>query len=526
MPALVADRAFPPGPRGVPLFGNALQFRRDQLGFLLRLERTYGRMATIHIGKTPVVLCFRPEHVRYILAQDPRNFTLREVAGGLIFGNLLVLSLLARSLTARVARGFQVFVGDGLLTADGASHDAHRRLLQAAFTRRRVEQHAGLTVRYTREAVGRWRAGAEVDLAHDLQALMLRIIARILFDEDVDGSGLGRIIDGVLAQPVGLAEGLVNVQVDLPFTPHGRRMALLREADAFLYGLIARRRAERRDRGDILSVLLRQGEEAGGDALTAREVRDELVSLLAAGHETTTNTLVWTFYLLARHPAALERVLAELQAVLGGRDPEVADIGRLPYLDWVVKESMRVYPSAWTQGRRAVGAFDLDGYHFPAGTLLMFSQWVLHRLPDVWGDPDAFRPERWDPARGETAPRWAYFPFGGGPRACLGMPLANLEIPLVIATILQHIVPIPVPGHPVEPFPLITLRPKHGLRVRFRPAPAAATAALVPAGLRVPSGCPYHGHTTPAREGNEPCRPRTSSAPPPRRSPTRTRRRP
>jgi cytochrome P450 len=216
-----------------------------------------------------------------------------------------------------------------------------------------------------------------------------------------------------------------------------------------------------------------------------QQVRDELVALTAAGHETTTNSMAWTFYLLSEHPAVLKRVLDELEIVLAGRDPRADDLPRLTYLDSVVKESMRLYPSAWTQGRQAVEAFDLDGYHFPAGVRVMFSQWVLHRLPDVWGDPEVFRPERWDPPDGQKMPQWAYFPFGGGSRICMGMPLAQLQIRLVLATILQHYVPHLVPGHPVVPLPLITLRLKQGLRVRLEPGPASvALEAPANAGVK------------------------------------------
>jgi cytochrome P450 len=201
------------------------------------------------------------------------------------------------------------------------------------------------------------------------------------------------------------------------------------------------------------------------------------MSLTAAGHETSINSIAWTFYLLSEHPDILQRVLAELEMVLEGREAQADDLARLVYLDQVVKESMRLYPSAWTQGRQAVEAFDLDGYHFPAGTTMMFSQWVLHRLPDVWGDPEVFRPERWDPDTGQKVPQWAYFPFGAGSRICMGMPLAQLQIRLVLATILQRYLPRLVPGHPVVPLPLITLRLKHGLRVRLEQAPAPTFAS-------------------------------------------------
>jgi cytochrome P450 len=461
------------------LLGNVLQFRHDQLGYLLHLEQTYGRMATVHIGKAPIVLLFRPEHVRYVLTENPRNFTNREVAGGLIFGNLLVLTLLAPNFTAKVTKGLQDLVGDGLLTTDGDFHRWHRRLLQPAFSKRRVENYADMFVQYTRETIEQWQPGAEIDIARDLQALILRMTMKMLVNIDMVNESVDstKIIDGMLGHPIGILEGLLNLQIDLHVTPYGQRMAARRKADAYLYNLIDQRIVEKRDVGDILSILLSTGDTNDEDRLTRQQVRDELVTLIAAGHETTTNTLTWTFYLLSEHPTILKKVLAELQTVLAGRDPHVDDLPQLTYLDWVVKESMRLYPSAWTQGRYAVSAFDLDGYHFPAGTMLMFSQWVLHRLPDIWEDPEIFRPERFDPLNGQKVPQWAYFPFGGGTRICIGMPFAQLQVRLILATMLQHYIPRVVPGHPVVPLPLITLRSKYGLRVRLEPTPAPAEIA-------------------------------------------------
>lgn len=454
----------PAGPRPLPFVGNILEFRRDQLGYLQQLQRTYGDMATIHIGNAPVVLLFRPEHVRYVLTENPRNFTSREVAEGL-----------------------RQLIGDGLLTIDGEAHRQQRRLVQPAFHKKRVEGYAGIMVQHTQEMLEEWYAGERLDMASAMQALTLRIVARCLFNVDLTQQidELGRAFSEMIANPIGLLEGFLNVRIDQPFTAYGRRMAAKRRVDDFIYELIAQRRTEGRDTGDVLSMLLTAQEE--GITLTDTQVRDHIMTFFAAGHETTANALTWTFYLLSDHPAEREKLLNELKTVLAGRAPTVEDLPDLPYLEWVLNESMRLYPPAWTQGRRATNAFELDGVHFPAGTMVMFSQWVIHRLPDVWDDPDVFRPERWDPVNGQKVPQWSYFPFGGGPRICIGMPFAQLEAKLLLGTMLQRYIPLTVPGYRMELNPLITLRPKHGLPMMLVLADSDGTASSRDHLLRVPA---------------------------------------
>lgn len=447
----------PPGPKPLPFIGNVLDFRRDQLGYLQQLERTYGKMATIYIGNTPAVLLFRPEHVRYVLTENPRNFTSREVAVGL-----------------------RELIGDGLLTIDGEAHRHQRRLVQPAFHKKRVEGYAETMIQYTREMLKGWHAGERLDIALAMQELTLRIVGKCLFNLDLADQldELGAAFTAMVGNPAGLLEGFLNIRIDSPLTAYGRRMAARRRVDEFIYELIAERRADREDKGDVLSMLLAaQGSEEDETALSDTQLRDHIMTFVAAGHETTANALTWSFYLLSEHPGVLEKLLDELHGVLAGRVPAVDDLPRLPYLEWVLNESMRLYPPAWTQGRRAVEAFDLDGVHFPAGTMVMFSQWVIHRLPDVWGDPQVFRPERWDPAAAEKTPPWSYFPFGGGPRICIGMPFAQLEARLLLATILQHFTPRVLPGYHLELNPLITLRPKHGMPVILMPTGAAGTTS-------------------------------------------------
>ena len=442
-PKLTEDEiSLPPGPKPLPYLGNILAFRRDQLGYLQELQRRYGDMATIYIGKIPVVVLFRPEHVRYILTENPRNFTSREVAAGL-----------------------RELIGDGLLTLDGEAHRQQRRIVQPAFHKKRVEGYAGVMVRYTQEMLKSWHVGEQIDVANEMQRLTLGIVAKCLFNIDLasEVSELSAAFNALIANPAGLLENFLNMRIDQPFTAYGRRKVAIRKMDEFIYELIARRRAEGGDVGDVLSMLLAARDEA--DMLSDTQVRDHTMTFIAAGHETTANTLSWTFYLLSQHAEVREKLLAELRTVLGGQAPTLEDLPKLPYLEWVLNESMRLYPPAWTQGRRSIEAFELEGVKLPAGTMLMFSQWVIHRLPEIWGDPEVFRPERWDPVDGQKVPAWSYFPFGGGPRICIGMPFAQLEAKLILATVLQKYAPRTVPGFRVEPNPMITLRQKHGIRM-------------------------------------------------------------
>jgi cytochrome P450 len=437
----------PPGPRPLPLLGNIRAFRRNTLGFLQQLERTYGGMATVYFGKLPLVLLFRPEHVRYVLTENPQNFTNREIAEGL-----------------------RELIGDGLLTIDGETHREQRRLVQPAFHKKRVESYAGIMVQYTREMLASWREGEQIDVARVMQELTLRIVAKCLFNVDLaqQVNALGTSFSAMINNQVGLIEGLLRVHIDQPFTSYGRRMAAKRRVDAFIYDLIVQRRALIEDAGDILSMLMAAHDES--HILSDTQLHDHILTFVAAGHETTANWLTWTFFLLSQYPQVREKLLRELHTVLAGRTPTVDDLTDLPYTECVLNESLRLYPPAWSQGRRAIEAFDLDGVHFPAGTMVLLTQWVTHRLPDLWPAAEVFLPERWDPHSEQKIVPWSYFPFGGGPRICIGMPFAQLEAKLLLATIFQQYIPMRMPGFDVEPSPLITLRPKNGLQVVLVPA--------------------------------------------------------
>src|SRR5881227_2437887 len=442
----------PPSPRPLPYIGHLLPLRQDPLGFLQQLQRMYGNMATIYIGKNPAVLLFRPEHVRYVLVEHPRNFSNRRVLRSNNDGG---------------------FASEGLLTIDGEKHRQQRHAVQPAFHKKRVEGYVTIMEQYTQELLKSWHLGDSVDMSRTLQELTLRIVSKCLFSIDLS-SQLGPLsdaFDGIIGTSTSMAESLLNIRIDNPITGYGKRMAAMRQLDMLIYTLIAQRRDDDRDYNDVLSMLMSaQSGEEPGTKLTEKQIHDHILTFLAAGHETTAITLVWTFYLLSQYPQVRIKLQDEIRSVLAGREPTLDDLARLPYLDWVLNESMRLYPPAWLQLRFVAKESELDGVRLPVGTMITLSQWVVHRLPDIWEDAETFKPERWDPANEQQIPPGAYFPFGGGPRTCIGMPLAQMEARLILASILQRYTPQPPPGYTPGFQPVITLRPKQHLRATLMPA--------------------------------------------------------
>ena len=442
----------PPGPGRLPYIGNLLSLRLDPLGYLQRLQRTYGNMATIYFGKNPAVLLFRPEYVRYVLVEHPRDFSNRGVLGN---------------------DNDDGFASEGLLTIDGEKHRQQRRAVQPAFHKKQVEGYASIINQYTQELLKTWYPGDRLDMSRAMQELTLRIVSKCLFSIDLS-SQLGPLsdaFDGVIGSSTSMAEDLLNIRIDNPITGYGKRMAATRQLDMLIYTLIAQRRDDERDYNDVLSMLMSaQSGEEPDTKLTEKQIHDHILTFIAAGHETTAITLVWTLYLLSQYPQVRIKLQDEIRSVLAGREPTIDDLAKIPYLDWVLDESMRLYPPAWLQMRFVAKESEIDGVKLPVGTLLILSQWVMHRLPEIWQDAEVFKPERWDPANEQHIPPGAYFPFGGGPRTCIGMPLAQLEARIILASILQRYTPQPIPGYTPGFQPTITLRPKRHLEVTLMPA--------------------------------------------------------
>lgn len=433
----------PPGPKPKPIVGNVFEFRKGQVAFMTGLQRQYGKASTFYLGKLQMIFLNTPEAVRYVLVENPKNFTMREITMSL-----------------------RLLMGDSLLTTDGEFHNQQRRLILPAFHRKRVESYRDIMIAYTERMLEDWQPGQQLDIAGEMQRLTLRIVAKALFDVDLtqESTIIGQAFDDVRLFPSRRRFSPRGWRINLPFTPYGKFLRAKALLDKTVYQIIARRRAAQEDAGDVLSMLLAARDE-DGSALTDVQVRDATMTLLAAGHETTSNALTWTFYLLSQHLPERDKLLAELHRVLKGCAPTVEDLAQLPYLEMVVKESMRLFPPVWMLGRRAVEDYKLEGYHLPAGSFVIFCPWVVHRMADYFSEPERFWPERFDPETGEKQQPFAYFPFGAGPRMCIGSTFAMMEARLLLATILQRYSPLLVPGHPVEPKPMITVRPKFGMQM-------------------------------------------------------------
>ncbi|MGF1470214.1 MAG: cytochrome P450 [Rubrobacteraceae bacterium] len=436
----------PPGPKARPVIGHLLDYSRNPLGFLTRCAREYGDVVRLQFPGPPAYLLAGPDHIERVLVKDNRNFA-----------------------KDRVTREELSILGNGLLLSEGDFWRRQRRLMQPAFHRHRIEAYADVMVAYTERMLEDWQDGGERDVHHDMMRLTLEIVAKTLVDTDItdEAEDVGRSLGAVMAyfSDQGSNVFLRMLPESVP-TPANRRFRRARrDLEAFIYSIVEARRKSSEDNGDLLSMLL-QARDEDGNRMGDPQLRDELMTIIMAGHETTAIALSWTFYLLGNHPSVEEKLRSEIEEVLEGRPPAVADLPRLPYTDAVIKESLRLYPPAWAVGREALEDCEIGGFHVPAKTQLFISQWVVHRDPRFFRDPGAFVPERWLDGSTDDLPKFAYFPFGGGPRLCIGQPFAKMEAALILTTIARKFELRLVPGQTIRIQPSITLRPNHGIQVK------------------------------------------------------------
>jgi cytochrome P450 len=442
----IKGNRIPPGPRGVPIFGAALEIRRDPLVALRRFTRDYGDIVYFHVLMQDRVLLNHPDLVEQVFVIQQSKFHKSE---------------LTRRITGRM-------LGQGLLTSEGEFWRRQRRLVQPAFHRSRINEY-GATMRDTAQAhIAGWRDGDVRDLAQEMTALTLDNAVGTLFSTALPGEAqqVGVAMTFLMRYSLSRQRLPIRIPENWP-TPKNRRANRdLAFMDSLVYRMIDERRAagNSRRREDLLSLLMSVMDEDGSQ-MTQKQLHDEAMTLFIAGHETTAQMLAWTWYALSQNPQAEAKLHEELDNVLAGRSPEAADFGRLPYLMAVMNEILRLYPPAYITARETIETVELGGYEILPGTTIIFSQWVAHRDPRFYDDPDIFRPERWIEGLADRLPAGAYYPFGDGPRRCIGQGFALLEAAIVIGTLAQRFSFRMVPGHPVEVEPLVTLRPRHGIRM-------------------------------------------------------------
>jgi cytochrome P450 len=431
--------------RGYPLVGSLPDFSKDRLGLLQRMARE-GDVWGIHFGPFPVILFNKPEHVHSILVEHAYDFD-----KGLAVHNV-----------------FRPVIGDGIFSSEGDFHRHQRKLMAPPFQPRHIASYAEIMGHYGEQIQQSWTDGAVIDVNRQMTNVTMSIIGKALFDADVftETDELGAAMTIITEYVARALSTLLPPPYSWPL-PRNRRMHKAVEVVRNrIQRFIDERRNSSMERNDFLSILL-QAKDEDGKPMSDEQVMAECATLFGAGHETTATALSWTWYLLCQHPESYQKVQQEVDSVLQGRTPTYDDLARLPYCLQVFKEAMRLYPPAYAFSRRALRDVEIDGYHVPKGRVVLLAPYTLHRREEYFPDPEKFDPERFTPEREKRLPRYAYLPFGAGPRICIGMYFAMMEGHLLLATLAQHVSFSLVPSQSIEPDPVhhLALRPNGAVNV-------------------------------------------------------------
>jgi len=443
----------PPGPSPESWTASFKIYSRDPLAYMPTLQREYGDIVTMRYYNFRVYFISHPDYIEQVLVTDNRKF-----------------------IKGRILRKNRQLFGNGLLTSEGDFWLRQRRLAQPAFHRSRIATYADTMVRFASRMASEWPDRAELNIHAEMMRLTLSIVAKTLFDADVDREAkrVGHALEAIMQLNSDFRK-LILTPTWLPTPRKIRATIATAKLNRIIYRFIDERRASGIDNGDLLSMLLAARDD-DGSRMTNRQLRDEAMTIFLAGHETTANALSWTWMLLAQNPQVETRLHEELDAVLNGRTPTVDDLPSLRYTGHIVAESMRLYPPAWGMARLAIEDTEIAGYPIPKGCGVSLAQWVVHRDPRWFDAPLEFRPERWEGDLLKRLPRFAYFPFGGGPRQCIGNNFAVMEATLLLATLAQQFRISLLPGKEIVPAASITLRPKTGIWGRIEKRRSAAPA--------------------------------------------------
>jgi cytochrome P450 len=434
----------PPTLPGRFLLGTAPEFQRDTLNLLLE-SRKLGEFVRMYFGPFKLYIVNTPDLAHEVLVEKAAVFYKDDVQKQIL----------------------KPAIGQGLFTNDGESWRQQRRLAQPAFHTKRIAAYADVMVQFAHERAARWHDEQPLDVEHEMAAVTMQIVSKTLFDahvthEDTTGQAVATVLS--------VADRRFNRFVQLPDwlpTPENRRMkAAIQHLDELIQGFIDERRATGEDKGDLLSMMIAATDDENGARMSDQQLRDEAMTVFGAGHETTAATLTWTFYVLSQHPEVEAELHAELDAVLGGRLPTFNDLPKLTYTEKVIKETMRLYPPAWSVTREPISNVRLaEKYDVKKGEVLMVNIYGIHRDERYFPDPLRFDPERWTPENEKKMHRYQYLPFGAGPRICIGNAFAMMEARLVLATLAQRFRLTLAPDQIVAPTRVFTLRPRYGMRM-------------------------------------------------------------
>ena len=404
-----------------------------------------------------------PDIVRHVLVTNADNYRKTPIARALL----------------------EPILGHGLLTSEGSFWRRQRRIAAPAFHHKRIKTFADMMVALTLEMLDGWRGaaakGQPLDMQSEMSRLTMKIITRAMFSDnlsDDESRGVSEAIQALNRHRIKFRD-LIGLPEWLPRLPDRRVRAAVRTIDRTVSRMIAERRADGSDHADLLSMLMLAEDEETGERMSDHQLRDEVMTIFIAGHETTATALTWTFYALDRHRGVEKRLHGELDAALSGAAPNLADLERLPYARMVIEETMRLYPTVPQVARQAIGEDMIDGVRVPKGAIINLNIWLAHRDPRIWTDPETFQPERFDPAGAENRPKLAYFPFGSGPRICIGSSFAMMEAHLILATVARDWRLRLIDGHAVHPVGNVVLRPHGGLPMHLEPRePASSSPTL------------------------------------------------
>lgn len=441
---MMIPTARPQGPPGTFILGHAIDLSQEGLDFLQQCARKYGDVVPLRFFWKQILFVNHPDYIEDVLATRARD-VVKDIG----------------------QRADRPLIGNGLFLSEGSFWLRQRRMMQPAFHRERIATYGDVMVQYAERMVDTWRDGETRDIYLDMSQLTMGVVAKTLFGTDI-WDDANEVADALTVALDCLSARVKSLAILLPDTlPTPTNIRLIRarkRIDKVVYRIIQQRRIAGDDRGDLLAMLLRAQDE-NGTHMTDQQVRDEVMTILVGGYETAADLLSWAWYLISHHTSVEEKLYAELADVLGARSPTTGDLPRLSYVSMIVSEALRLYPPAPALGREATTNFALGEYLVAKGTDILVSQWVIQRDPRYFADPDAFNPARWADGLASRIPRFAYFPFGGGPRICIGNSFAIMEATLVLAAIAQRFRLEMVPGHPVVPEMIPTLRPKYGMKM-------------------------------------------------------------